>query len=49
MLSNHLAFAVDHQHKVVKRTLGGGVAGHGGQTFTDFVLGVYGVPDTALS
>ena len=50
--------AVDHQRKVVKRTLGGGVVGHGGQTFTicgdfglDFglVLGVYVVPDTALS
>ena len=52
-LSNH-GLAVDHQRKVVKRTLGGGVVGSGGQTFTicgDFgiVCGVYVVPDTALS
>lgn len=52
-LSTH-TLAVDHQRKVVKRTLGGGVVGQGGQTFTicrDFglVLGIYVVPDTALS
>ena len=52
-LSNH-SLAVDHQRKVVKRTLGGDVVGHGGQTFTicgDFglICGVYVVPDTALS
>lgn len=49
-LSSH-GLAVDHQRKV---TLGGGVVGHGGQTFTicgDFglVLGVYVVPDTTLA
>ena len=48
MLSRH-GLAVDHQRKVVKRTLGGGVVGHGGQTFTicgDFgmILGVYVAP-----
>ena len=53
ILSNH-SLAVDHQRKVVKRTLGGDVVGHGGQTFTicgDFglICGVYVVPDTALS
>ena len=53
ILSSH-SLAVDHQRKVVKRTLGGDVVGHGGQTFTicgDFGLlcGVYVVPDTALS
>ena len=53
ILSSH-SLAVDHQCKVIKRTLGGGVVGHGGQTFTicgDFglVCGVYAVPDTALS
>ena len=53
ILSSH-SLAVDHQRKVVKRTLGGDVVGHGGQTFTicgDFglVCGVYVVPDTALS
>ena len=53
MLSSH-GLAVDHQRKVVKRTLGGGVVGRGGQTFTicgDFgiILGVYVVPDTALA
>ena len=52
MLSSH-GLPVDHQRKVVKRTLGGGVVGHRGQTFTicgDFgiILGVYVVPDTAL-
>ena len=52
-LSNH-SLAVDHQRKVVKRTLGGDVVGHGGQMFTicgDFglICGVYVVPDTALS
>ena len=52
-LSNH-SLAVDHQCKVVKRTLGGDVVGHGGQTFTicgDFglICGVHVVPDTALS
>ena len=52
MLSSH-GLAVDHQRKVVKRALGGGVVGHGGQTFTtcgDFgiILGVYVVPDMAL-
>ena len=53
IVSSH-GLAVDHQRKVVKRTLGGGVVGSGGQTFTicgDFglVCGVYVVPDTALS
>ena len=53
ILSSH-SLAVDHQRKVVKRTLGGDVVGHGGQTFTicgDFglICGVYVVPDTALS
>lgn len=53
ILSSH-SLAVDHQRKVVKRTLGGDVVGHGGQTFTicgDFglVCGVYVVPDTSLS
>jgi len=53
ILSNH-SLAVDHQWKVVKRTLGGDIVGRGGQTFTicgDFglVCGVYVVPDTSLS
>ena len=53
ILSQH-SLAVDHQRKVVKRTLGDDVVGHGGQTFTicgDFglICGVYVVPDTALS
>ena len=53
IVSGH-SLAVDHQRKVVKRTLGGGIVGHGGQTFTicgDFglICGVYVVPDTALS
>ena len=55
MVSDH-SLAVDHQRKVVKRTLGGGVVGSGGQTQTfticgDFglVLGVYVVSDTGLS
>ena len=53
IVRNH-SLAVDHQRKVVKRTLGGDVVGHGGQTFTicgDFGLncGVYVVPDTALT
>ena len=53
ILSQH-TLAVDHQRKVVKRTLGDDVVGHGGQTFTicgDFglICGVYVVPDTALS
>ena len=53
IVSSH-GLAVDHQRKVVKRTLGGGVVGSGGQTFTicgDFglVCGVYVVPDTSLS
>ena len=53
VLSNH-ALAVDHQRKVVKRTLGGGVVGRGGPTFTicgDFgiICGMYVVPDTSLS
>ena len=49
-LSNH-GLAVDHQRKVVKRTLGGGVVGHGGRHLLSavIVLGVYVVPDTALS
>ena len=52
ILSDH-SLAVDHQRKVVKRTLGGDVVGHGRQTFTicgDFglICGVYVVPDTAL-
>ena len=33
IVSSH-CLAVDHQCKVVKRTLGGEVVGHGGQTFT---------------
>ena len=33
IVSSH-SFGVDHQRKVVKRTLGGDVVGHGGQTFT---------------
>ena len=53
ILSNH-SLAVDHQRKIVKRTLGGNVVGRSGQTFTtcgDFglICGVYVVPDTALS
>ena len=53
IVSGH-SLAVDYQRKVVKRTLGGDMVGHGGQTFTicgDFglVCGVYVVPDTALS
>ena len=53
IVSDH-SLAVDHQRKVVKCTLGGGVVGSGGQTFTicggfGLVLGVYVVPDTALS
>lgn len=53
ILSSH-SLAVDHQCKMVKRTLGGDVVGHGGQTFTicgdfGFICGVYVVPDTALS
>jgi hypothetical protein len=53
IVSNH-SLAVDHQRKVVKRTLGGDVVGHSGQTFTicgDFglICGVYVVPDRALS
>ena len=53
VLSNH-SLAVDHQCKVVKRTLGSDVMGCRGQTFTicgDFglICGVYVVPDTALS
>ena len=53
ILSNY-SLAVDHQRKVVKRTLGAEVIGGGGQTFTicgDFgvVCGVYVVPDTSLS
>ena len=53
MLSSH-GLALDYQWKVVKRTLGGGVVGYGGQTVTicgDFgmILGVYVVPDTALA
>ena len=46
--------AIDHQRKVVKYTLGGGVVGRGRQTFTvcgDYrvVCGVYVVPGTSLS
>ena len=53
IVSDH-SLAVDHQRKVVKRTLGGDIVGRGGQTFTicgDFglICGVYVVPDTALS
>ena len=53
ILSSH-SLAVDHQRKVVKRTLGGDVVGCRGQAFTiceDFglICGVYVVPDTALS
>jgi len=45
---------VDQQRKIVKRTLGGDVVGHGGQTFTlcgdyGLICRVYVVPDTALS
>ena len=52
-MSSH-GLAVDHQRKVVKRTLGDGVVGHGGQTFTicgdlGIILGVFVVPDTALT
>jgi hypothetical protein len=48
------SLAVDHQRKVVKRTIGHDVVGHGGQSFTicgDFglICGVYVVPDTSLS
>ena len=42
ILSNH-SLTVDHQRKVVKRTLGGDIVGRGGQTFTicgDFSLSV---------
>ena len=53
ILSGH-ALAVDHQRKVVKRTISDGVVSSGAQTFTicgDFgvVCGVYVVPDTSLS
>lgn len=53
IVSNH-TLAIDHERKVVKRTLGGGVIGRGGQTFTicgdhGLVCGVYVVPDTSLS
>ena len=53
VVSNH-TLSVDHQPKIVKRTLGGDVVGSGGQTFTicgDFglICGDYVVPDTALS
>ena len=53
VVSNH-GLAVDHQRKVVKRTIGDEVVGKGGQSFTicgDFglICGVYVVPDTALS
>ena len=53
ILSSH-SLAVDHQRKVVKRTIGSDVMGHGRQSFTiccDFglICGVYVVPDTALS
>ncbi len=53
VVSNH-SLAVDHQQKVVKRTIGGGIVGSGGQTFTicgdlGIVCGVYVVPDTGLS
>ena len=52
-LSRH-GLAIDHQRKVVKRTLGESLISSGGQTFTicgDFglVCGVYVVPDTSLS
>ncbi len=48
------SLAVDHQRKVVKRTLGSGIVGSGGQTFTicgdlGVICGVYVVPDTGLS
>ena len=48
ILSNY-SLAVDHQRKVVKRTLGAEVIGGGGQTFTicgnfGVVCGVYVVP-----
>ena len=48
ILSKH-SLAVDHQRKVVKRTLGDNVVGHSGQTFT--ICGSFGVYvglDTAL-
>ncbi len=52
-VSGH-GLAVDHQRKVIKRTLGGEVVGGGGQTFTicsDFglVCGVYFVSPTQHS
>ena len=52
-LSRH-GLVIDHQLKVVKRTLGESLISSGGQTFTicgDFglVCGVYVVPDTSLS
>ena len=51
IVSNH-SLAVDHQCKVVKRTVGGDVTGSGGQTFTicvDYGLVCGVVPDTSLS
>ena len=50
IVSNH-SLEVDHQQKVVKRTLGCDVVGSGGQTCGDFgvICGVYVVPDTALT
>ena len=54
-LSRH-CLAIDHQCKVVKRTLGESLINSGGQIFTicgDFgvvlICGVYVVPDTSLS
>ena len=40
VLSHH-SLAVDHQRKVVKRTLGGDVVGRGGQSFT--ICGDFGL------
>ena len=53
IVSNH-SLAVVHQRKVVERTLGDDVVGHGGQMFTicsdfDLIYGVYVVPNTTLS
>jgi hypothetical protein len=40
ILSGH-SLAVDHQRKVVKRTIGSDVVGHGGQSFT--ICGDFGL------
>ena len=53
IFSSH-TLAIDHQRKVVKRTLGGDVVGRDGRTFTicgdnGLICGVHVVPDTVLS